>query len=152
MLAQLVARRDALADLHGRRVPLVLKIAPDLAPEDIDRVADSARRARMDALIATNTTVSRQGVEGLPNAHESGGLSGAPLTRQAGAVMTRLAQRLAGELPLIGAGGIMTGEDAAGRVRAGASLVQLYTGFIYGGPALIGEAAAAIARDRAAPR
>jgi len=149
LLAQLVARREALAEQHGRRVPLVLKIAPDLAPEDIDRVADSARRARMDALIATNTTVSRQGVEGLPNATESGGLSGAPLTRQANAVMTRLADRLAGELPLIGAGGIMTGEDAAGRVRAGASLVQLYTGFIYGGPALIGAAAAAIARGRA---
>ena len=152
LLARLVARRDALAQRHGRRVPLVLKIAPDLAAEDIDRVADSARRARMDALIATNTTVSRQGVEGLPNAAESGGLSGAPLTRQANAVMTRLAQRLAGELPLIGAGGIMTGEDAAGRARAGASLVQLYTGFIYRGPALIGEAAAAIARDRAAAR
>jgi dihydroorotate dehydrogenase len=152
LLAQLVARRDALADRHGRRVPLVLKIAPDLAPEDIDGVADSARRARMDALIATNTTVSRQGVEGLPRATESGGLSGAPLTRQANAVMAQLAYRLAGELPLIGAGGIMSGEDAAGRVRSGASLVQLYTGFIYCGPALIGEAVAAIARDRAPAR
>ena len=152
LLGQLVARRDALAERHGRRVPLVLKIAPDLASEDIDRVADSARRARMDALIATNTTVSREGVEGLPNAAESGGLSGAPLTRQANAVMARLAFRLAGELPLIGAGGIMSGDDAAGRVRAGASLVQLYTGFIYHGPALIGAAAAAIARERASVR
>ena len=80
------------------------------------------------------------------------GLSGAPLTRQANAVMAQLAYRLAGELPLIGAGGIMSGEDAAGRVRSGASLVQLYTGFIYCGPALIGEAVAAIARDRAPAR
>ncbi len=152
LLGQLVARRDALAERHGRRVPLVLKIAPDLAADDIDRVADSARRARMDALIATNTTVSREGVEGLPNAAESGGLSGTPLTRAADAVMARLAFRLAGELPLIGAGGIMSGGDAAARVRSGATLVQLYTGFIYHGPALIGEAGAAIARERAPAR
>jgi dihydroorotate dehydrogenase len=152
LLAQLVARRDALDQRHGRHVPLVLKVAPDLAPEDIDRVADSVRRQRVDALIATNTTVSREGVSGLPHAAESGGLSGAPLTRRANEVLARLAQRLAGELPLIGAGGIMSGADAAERVRSGAGLVQLYTGFIYRGPALIAEAAAAIARERAQAR
>jgi dihydroorotate dehydrogenase len=152
LLAQLVARRDALDQQHGRHVPLALKVAPDLAPEDVDRVADSARRQRLDALIATNTTVSREGVAGLPHAAESGGLSGAPLTRLANGVLARLAQRLGGELPLIGAGGIMSGADAAERVRSGAGLVQLYTGFIYRGPALIAEAAEAIARERAPAR
>jgi len=148
LLAALLARREALGQRHGRHVPLVLKIAPDLAPEDVDRVADSVRRARIDGLIATNTTVSREGVDGLPHAGESGGLSGAPLTRLANGVLARLAARLGGEVPLIGAGGIMSGDDAAERVRAGASLVQLYTGFIYRGPELIGEAAAAIASER----
>jgi dihydroorotate dehydrogenase len=152
LLAQLVARRDALDQQHGRHVPLALKVAPDLAPEDVDRVADSARRQRLDALIATNTTVSREGVAGLPHAAESGGLSGAPLTRLANGVLARLAQRVGGELPLIGAGGIMSGADAAERVRSGAGLVQLYTGFIYRGPALIAEAAEAIARERAPAR
>lgn len=151
LLAALVQRRDQLAETHGRMVPLALKVAPDLAEEDIDRVADGVRRARIDAVIATNTTVSRDGVEGLPGAGEVGGLSGAPLTARADAVLARLAASLRGELPLIGAGGIMDAEDAAQRVHSGATLVQLYTGFIYGGPALIAAAAAAIARARHAP-
>lgn len=152
LLAVLVRRRDELAQRHGRAVPLALKVAPDLADEDIGRVADSVRRARIDALIATNTTVGRAGVEGLPGAEQAGGLSGAPLTARADAVLARLAERLGGELPLIGAGGIMDGAAAAQRVRSGASLVQLYTGFIYAGPGLIAEAAHAIARSRAPSR
>jgi len=140
LLAQLVERAAHLAQRHGRQVPLVLKIAPDLAPEDLDRVADSVRRQRIDAVIATNTTVSREGVHGLPHGEESGGLSGAPLREKANAALAHLAGALGGEIPLIGAGGIMSGADAAQRVRAGASLVQLYTGFIYHGPALIADA------------
>ncbi|HND15149.1 MAG TPA: quinone-dependent dihydroorotate dehydrogenase, partial [Pseudomonadales bacterium] len=138
------------AERHGKSVPLALKVAPDLADEDIDHIADAVRRARIDALIATNTTVARTGVEGLPGAQEAGGLSGAPLTQRAHAVMVRLAARLGGEVPLIGAGGIMSAEAAAQRVRSGARLVQLYTGFIYHGPALIARAASVIAHERAA--
>ena len=144
LLGALVARRDVLAQTHGKRVPLALKIAPDLATEDLAAVADCARRQGIDALIATNTTVSRAGVEGLPDATQSGGLSGAPLRRRANDMMQQLAQRLGGEIALIGAGGIMSGADALERVRSGADLVQLYTGFVYNGPALIGEAIQAI--------
>lgn len=150
LLGVLVRRRDELAECHGKSVPLALKVAPDLADEDIDHIADAVRRARIDALIATNTTVARAGVEGFPGAQEAGGLSGAPLTQRADAVMARLAARLGGEVPLIGAGGIMSAEAAAQRMRSGARLVQLYTGFIYHGPALIARAASAIARERAA--
>ncbi len=148
LLALLVGRRDELAQRHGRVVPLALKVAPDLAGDDVDSIADAVRRARIDALIATNTTVSRIGVEGLPGADEAGGLSGAPLAARADAVLAQLAERLGGEVPLIGTGGIMSAEDAAQRVRSGANLVQLYSGFIYHGPTLIAEAAAAIAHER----
>jgi dihydroorotate dehydrogenase len=148
LLGVVTACRETLAARHGRRVPLALKIAPDMADEDLDRVADSVQGAGLDAIIATNTTVSRAGVEGLAHAGEAGGLSGAPLTARAQAVVQRLAARLQGALPLIGAGGIMRGEDAAARIAAGASLVQLYSGLIYRGPALVAEAAAAIATMR----
>jgi len=150
LLGALKARQARLAERHGRYVPLAIKIAPDMATEDLQGVADTARRHRMDGLIATNTTISREGVEGLRHAEEAGGLSGAPLTRRANAVMRALADRLQGEMPLIGVGGIMCAEDAAERIRAGASLVQIYTGFIYRGPALVGESAAAIADARSA--
>jgi dihydroorotate dehydrogenase len=144
LLGALVQRRDALADRHGRRVPLALKIAPDMADEDLGAVADTARRAGIDALIATNTTISREGVEGLPNAAEAGGLSGATLTARANAVMLALHARLGGELPLIGVGGIMCGAQAVERARAGADLVQLYSGLIYRGPALVAECVEAL--------
>ena len=144
LLAALVQRRDALAERHGRRVPLALKIAPDMAEEDLGAVADTVRRAGIDALIATNTTISREGVEGLSNAREAGGLSGAPLTERANAVMRSLHARLGGELPLIGVGGIMSGSAAAARARAGADLLQLYSGLIYRGPGLIAEAVDAL--------
>jgi dihydroorotate dehydrogenase len=146
LLRVLVARREELAQRHGRQVPLALKIAPDMADDDLDQVADCVRRQRIDALIATNTTLSRDGVGGLPCSDEPGGLSGLPLRDRAAAVAAYLARRLAGEVALIGVGGIMSGEDAADRVRAGAQLVQIYTGFIYRGPRLVAEAADAIAR------
>jgi len=99
-------------------------------------------------VIATNTTLARVGVEGLPNAEQTGGLSGAPLLAVSNAVLNKLAVALAGEVPIIGVGGIISGADAATKIAAGARLVQLYTGFIYRGPELVAEAAAAIARQR----
>ena len=150
LLGSLKSRQARLADRHGRYVPLALKIAPDLEETQIQVIADLLRRHRMDGVIATNTTVSRSGVEGLANAEQAGGLSGAPLAAMSTAVVRRLSAALAGELPIIGVGGIMSGADAADKITAGASLVQFYTGFIYRGPQLITEAAAAIAGRRAA--
>ncbi len=145
LLGSLKAEQARLADKHGKYAPLVLKIAPDLEDIQIQSIADLLRQHRMDGVIATNTTLSRDGVEGLPNAQETGGLSGAPVFERSTAVQTKLAAALAGEVPIIGVGGIMGGEEAAAKIKAGARLVQLYTGFIYKGPELVGEAARAIA-------
>jgi dihydroorotate dehydrogenase len=145
LLGSLKAEQARLAEKHGKYVPLVLKIAPDLEDIQIQSIADLLRQHRMDGVIATNTTLSRDGVEGLPNAQETGGLSGAPVFERSTAVQTKLAAALAGEVPIIGVGGIMGGEEAAAKIKAGVRLVQLYTGFIYRGPELVGEAARAIA-------
>ena len=144
LLAALQAERQRLCDTHGRYVPLAIKIAPDLADADLPLVGQALRRHGMDAVIATNTTFSRTGVEGLPHAGETGGLSGAPLRERSTAVVRRLADILAGEIPIIAVGGILSGADAAAKIEAGASLVQLYTGFIYRGPDLIREAVLAL--------
>jgi dihydroorotate dehydrogenase len=146
LLAPLKAAQARLADAHGRYVPLALKIAPDLEDSQITAIADLLRRHRFDGVIATNTTISRAGVEGCANAAETGGLSGAPLFAASTEVVRKLAAALKGELPIIGVGGIMNGEQAAAKIAAGASLVQFYSGFIYRGPELVGEAAAAIAK------
>lgn len=148
LLSALKAEQRALAARHGKAVPLAVKIAPDLEPPQIEVIAGSLRRHAIDAVIATNTTVTREGVAGLPHEHETGGLSGAPLTARATSVVRQLAQALAGKLPVIGAGGIMTGADAREKVAAGASLVQLYTGLIYRGPALVGECIAALCQQK----
>jgi len=145
LLAQLKAKQLQLADQHGKYVPMALKIAPDLDDEQITAIADALRRHRFDAVIATNTTLSREGVEGLPNAAETGGLSGKPVFQKSTAVQKKLSIALAGELPIIGVGGIMGGEDAAEKIRAGASLVQFYSGFIYRGPELVAEVAETLA-------
>jgi dihydroorotate dehydrogenase len=150
LLGCLKSAQERLADRHGRYVPLALKIAPDLDDAQIRAIADLLREHRMDGVIATNTTVARSGVEDLPNAGQAGGLSGAPVLAMSTAVVSKLSAALAGELPIIGVGGIMNGVDAAAKMAAGASLVQFYTGFIYRGPALIAEAAAAIAQARRA--
>ncbi len=139
LLARLASMRALLADRHGRRVALALKVAPDLEAAQIPQIADAVRRHGIDAVIATNTSLSREGVAGLPHAGEAGGLSGAPIRASATAVLAALAAALKGEVPLIGAGGIMSGADAAARMAAGASLVQLYTGLIYRGPDLVAE-------------
>ncbi|MDD3609878.1 MAG: quinone-dependent dihydroorotate dehydrogenase [Halothiobacillaceae bacterium] len=141
LLAGLTQEQARLTQAHGRHVPLAIKVAPDLSDEEIIDVADALRRHRIDALIATNTTLSREGVEGLPHAEETGGLSGRPVFARSTRVLEKFGQALAGELPMIAAGGIMSGEDAAAKIKAGASLVQIYTGFIYRGPGLIREIA-----------
>jgi dihydroorotate dehydrogenase len=146
LLARLKASQQKLADKHGKYVPLALKIAPDLDDTQITAIADALRRHRFDGVIATNTTLSREGVEGLPNAQETGGLSGAPVFRKSTDVLKKLSTALAGELPIIGVGGIMGGEDAAEKIRAGASLVQFYSGFIYRGPDLVSEVAETLAK------
>ena len=145
LLARLKAAQTRLADRHGRYVPLALKIAPDLDDPAIAAIAAALRRHRMDAAIATNTTLSRAGVEHLPHGQEAGGLSGAPEFALATAVLGKLAGALAGEVPLIGVGGILKGEDARAKLAAGAQLVQIYTGFIYRGPALVREVANSLA-------
>lgn len=148
LLAPLKATQARLADKHGRYVPMALKIAPDLEAEQITGIADLLRRHHMDGVIATNTTIARTGVEGLKNAEETGGLSGAPLFKASTEVVKQLAVALKGELPIIGVGGIMSGADAAEKITAGASLVQFYSGFIYRGPDLVSEAAGSIAKLR----
>ena len=141
LLATLKARQTELSQLHGRYVPLALKIAPDLEAEQISAIADALKRHHMDALIATNTTLSREGVDGLAHGTEKGGLSGAPVFERSTDVLRRLAQALAGEIPIIGVGGIFNAAQAQEKLSAGASLVQIYTGFIYEGPALVREIA-----------
>jgi dihydroorotate dehydrogenase len=143
LLEKLSGLREKLTHRHGRRVPLALKIAPDLDDAQIQSIADAVRRHRIDAVIATNTSTSREGVEGQPHASEAGGLSGAPIRRRATGVLEKMSFHLKNEVALIGAGGILTAADAAGKFAAGAALVQLYTGLIYRGPHLIAECAAA---------
>jgi dihydroorotate dehydrogenase len=137
LLSALQHERERLTDKHGRRVPLALKIAPDLDPSQISAIAGLLVAHQVDAVIATNTTVAKDAVAQLPYGAEAGGLSGAPLTGQAQSVTVQLAAALGGTVPIIGVGGIMNGNDAAARIHAGASLVQLYTGLVYAGPALI---------------
>lgn len=144
LLSQLKTEQQILADKHGKYVPIALKIAPDLADEQIAQIASLLMRHRIDGVIATNTTLSREGVEHLIHGSEAGGLSGAPVRDKSTAVIRKLASHLQGALPIIGAGGILNGADAVEKIEAGASLVQLYSGMIYRGPILVAECAKAI--------
>jgi dihydroorotate dehydrogenase len=148
LLAGLKDKQQRLADIHGRYVPLALKIAPDLDDLQVAAIATAVRRHRFDAVIATNTTLERAAVMGDPNAGETGGLSGKPVFEKSTAVLAALHQKLAGELPLIGVGGIASGEDAIAKRQAGAELVQIYTGLIYQGPALIRDVGEAMIQYR----
>jgi dihydroorotate dehydrogenase len=139
LLSRLQEERKALADTHGRQVPLAVKIAPDLTEDQIDAIADILPRHGVDGVIATNTTLSRQAVAGLAHAEETGGLSGPPVHELSLAVIARLRQRLGSSLAIIGVGGIHNGRHAAEKIAAGANAVQLYTGLIYRGPALVDE-------------
>ncbi len=145
LLAKLKAKRDTLSAQQHRRVPLVLKIAPDLQPGEIAAIADLLLKHGIDGVIATNTTtLARDAVAQLPFGNESGGLSGAPLRERADAVIRQLFQALHGRIPIIGVGGIMSGEDARDKIDAGASLIQVYSGLIYRGPRLITELISAL--------
>jgi dihydroorotate dehydrogenase len=139
LFASLRQRREALRERHGRDVKLVLKVSPDIDDSAIRDIADVMRRSRADALIATNTTVSREGIAGRPHATEEGGLSGAPLMALSTKVLRAFASHLKGEVPLIGCGGIMSGADALEKFAAGASLVQIYSGLVFRGPGLVAE-------------
>jgi dihydroorotate dehydrogenase len=144
LLSAITARRKVLAKRYNAVKPIAVKIAPDLDDTQIDAIASLAIRHGIDALIATNTTISREGVEGDPQSPEAGGLSGRPLMARSTAVLGKLSRALGGAVPLIGVGGITTGADAHAKIAAGASLVQIYTGFIYRGPGLIGDARRAL--------
>jgi len=145
LLATLKAEQKILAELHGVYVPIALKIAPDLDETQIIEIADLLKAHQFDGVIATNTTLARDAVEGLPNANETGGLSGAPVREKSTLVISQLSKQLAGELPIIGVGGILSGADAAEKIDAGASLVQVYSGLIYRGPSLVRDICKALA-------
>ena len=145
LLAALGRRQEELTAIHGKRVPLAIKVAPDMSDEETVEVARALLEAGMDAVIATNTTLSREGVEGLEHCDEAGGLSGAPVREKSTHTVKVLASELAGRMPIIAVGGITEGKHAAEKIAAGASLVQLYSGFVYKGPALIRESVDAIA-------
>jgi dihydroorotate dehydrogenase len=144
LLGALKLNQQKLADEHGKYTPLAVKIAPDLEAQQIDCIAALLMKHRIDGVIATNTTLSRAGVETLHHAAEAGGLSGAPLTQRATAVISHLSNMLQGALPIIGVGGIMCAADAKEKIESGASLVQIYSGLIYRGPRLVREIAQAL--------
>ncbi len=144
LLSSLHLAREALSDQHGVRKPLFLKIAPDLDQHDIKLIANLLMEFGIDAVIATNTTIARDAVDGLEFGQEAGGLSGAPLRLAATQAIQNLKENLGNAIPIIGVGGILCGDDAKEKVVAGASLVQLYSGIIYRGPRLIAECAAAL--------
>ncbi|MDM1756648.1 MULTISPECIES: quinone-dependent dihydroorotate dehydrogenase [Acinetobacter] len=137
LLETLKKRQLELAQEHQHYVPLVLKVAPDLEQSDIQFIASQLLEFKIDGLIVTNTTLSREGVEGLPFGDEAGGLSGAPVFEKSTACLAAFAKILKDQIPLIGVGGILSGEQAVAKQQAGASLVQIYSGMIYTGPVLI---------------
>ncbi len=144
LLETLKNRQLELAQEHQHYVPLVLKVAPDLEAEDIAFIAKQLLQYKIDGLIVTNTTLSREGVEGLEHAEEAGGLSGAPVFEKSTACLAAFAEELKGQIPLIGVGGILSGVDALAKKKAGASLVQVYSGLIYTGPELVKDCVAAL--------
>ena len=147
LVAGVKQEQAALAAASGRYVPIAVKIAPDMNDDAVRRVATTLVDAGIDAVIATNTTLAREGVENSPHAEEAGGLSGAPLRDRSTHVIRVLRDHLQGAMPIIGVGGILCGGDARAKIDAGASLVQLYSGFIYRGPELIGECVRACALE-----
>jgi len=144
LLGTVMTRRVQLAQRYGRRKPVALKVAPDLDESQVEAIATLALKHGIDAIIATNTTVSRDGVDGHRHALQAGGLSGKPLFALSTRVLASFNRRLAGRIALIGVGGILSGADARAKAEAGASLVQVYTGFIYRGPDVIAQARRAL--------
>lgn len=151
LIGRLRDAQESLAARHGVRKPMLVKIAPDLFDNEIDGIADVLAAAKVDGIIATNTTVDRSQVQGEPHAAEAGGLSGRPLYGHSTYVLRRLRAHLPSSIPIIGVGGILSGAEAAGKIAAGATLVQVYSGLIYRGPGLVRECVDAIRRRREAP-
>jgi dihydroorotate dehydrogenase len=145
LLSALAQRREKLSQEHQKRIPLFVKIAPDLDETQVKVIAATLLRHGMDGVIATNTTLARTAVQGLPHAEETGGLSGRPVFEASNQVIGQLRAELGSGFPIIGVGGILSGADALAKRQAGADLVQIYTGLIYRGPALVHEAAQALA-------
>jgi dihydroorotate dehydrogenase len=137
LLGSLKLEQTKLAEKHGKYVPITLKIAPDLTPEQVIGIADLLMQHKIDGVIATNTTLARDAVKDMQNAEEAGGLSGAPVRNQSTIVIQQLSKQLQDALPIIGVGGILSGADAVEKIAAGASLVQVYSGLIYKGPSLV---------------
>ncbi len=144
LLGAIAERREVLATQAGKRTPIFVKIAPDLTEEQVSVIAATLQRHGMDGVIATNTTISRDAVKGLRHAEETGGLSGAPVLEASNNVIRQLRAALGSQFPIIGVGGVMSADDAVSKIRAGADVVQIYTGLIYEGPALVTRAAQAI--------
>ena len=144
LLGAIAERRETLAAQHQRRVPVFVKIAPDLDEAQVAVIAATLQRHGMDGVIATNTTISRAAVQGMRHAEETGGLSGTPVLEASNQVIRQLRATLGSGFPIIGVGGIMSADDAVSKIRAGADVVQIYTGLIYEGPALVVKAAKAI--------
>lgn len=141
LLGAIAERRELLATQHGKRTPIFVKIAPDLDEAQVGVIAATLKRHGMDGVIATNTTLSRDAVKGLEHAEETGGLSGAPVLVMSNRVITQLRSALGKDYPIIGVGGILSAEDAVSKIKAGADVVQIYTGLIYKGAALVKQAA-----------
>lgn len=144
LLKSIKARQKILADQYNKYVPIALKIAPDLTEAELVQIADTVRRYQMDGVIATNTTISRDTVQGMKNATETGGLSGKPLQHKSTEIICRLYQELKGNIPIIGSGGINGVRNAQEKIAAGAELLQIYSGLIYHGPALVKDLVRAI--------
>jgi dihydroorotate dehydrogenase len=136
LLGRVAARRDEVAGRIGKAVPVLVKLAPDLDDEQLVTAVDVIAESGLDGIIATNTTISREGIDH-PKSSEEGGLSGAALTEMSTEIIARIAERTGGEIPIVGVGGIMGPEDAKAKIDAGATLVQLYTGLVYEGPGLV---------------
>ena len=148
LLDRIAERREALTKQHGKRVPIFVKIAPDLDEAQVEVIAATLKRHAMDGVVATNTTLSRDAVKGLRHAEEAGGLSGAPVLEASNRVIRQLRAALGAGFPIIGVGGVMSGADAVSKIKAGADVVQIYTGLIYKGPELVTEAALSIKNSR----
>ena len=148
LLGRIAERREALAAQHGKRVPIFVKIAPDLDEAQVAVIAATLQRHAMDGVVATNTTLSRDAVKGMRHAEEAGGLSGAPVLQASNRIISQLRAALGKGFPIIGVGGILSGADAVSKIQAGADVVQIYTGLIYKGPELVTQAAQAIKKSR----
>ncbi|MCV2423241.1 quinone-dependent dihydroorotate dehydrogenase [Paucibacter sp. DJ2R-2] len=146
LLGRLQERKLQLEANAKRQVPMFVKIAPDLDEEQVAVIAQTLQKNGIDGVIATNTTISREAVKGMTHAEETGGLSGRPVFEASNRVIRLLRSALGGNYPIIGVGGVMSGEDARAKLQAGADLVQIYTGLIYQGPALVRDCARAMAR------